>query len=413
MNLWGLIELGRLAYAAAGLPLFVGLADVGERAAERFEAMAERYKGIDERTIEEILKAPLNNGRPYLKLDEFRSLPKPLAELREALRSVEGEAEKDAAVVATLVLYRALVENAKAYKEWAELYRWARDRVEKQEFIVTAEEVKGLREAHKRLEEVAEKLRSELNSVLASYSRSGLYKEKPDLYERLRPHLEVDWGMAKELAEARSDELSKFGGANMGTKAYAALLSIARGGAYGHAAMLLADEGALADIVISTPKGAYEKAKRIAKGRREAVDPSRSRKEAAGRWEDRAASALLRYLLSRAVDENLKFRRVGEGFEVFRTYGGVEARVDTLKIGKTAQRRGRRGGAEALRGGGEEGGARPLGDGQGAALPGVARHGHVVLRRADSGRHRPSLAAGLVHRPPRRGGVDQRRSQRH
>ncbi len=26
------------------------------------------------------------------------------------------------------------------------------------------------------------------------------------------------------------------------------------------------------------------------------------------------------------------FRRVGEGFEVFRAYGGVEARVDVLKI---------------------------------------------------------------------------------
>jgi len=26
------------------------------------------------------------------------------------------------------------------------------------------------------------------------------------------------------------------------------------------------------------------------------------------------------------------FRRVGEGFEVFRAYGGVETRVDVLKI---------------------------------------------------------------------------------
>jgi hypothetical protein len=54
-------------------------------------------------------------------------------------------------------------------------------------------------------------------------------------------------------------------------------------------------------------------------------------------WEDRAASALLRYLLSRAVDEDIMFRRVGEGFEVFRAYGGVEARVDVLKIGKVTR----------------------------------------------------------------------------
>jgi hypothetical protein len=123
----------------------------------------------------------------------------------------------------------------------------------------------------------------------------------------------------------------------MGTKAYAALLSVARGGLYGHAAMLLMMEGALADMVISTPGGAYEKARDIARGRGEAVDPSHSsrRGRSVGQpsWEDRAASAFLRYLLGRA-DEDLKFRRVREGFDVFRTYGGVESYVDTLKIGK-------------------------------------------------------------------------------
>ena len=329
MSLWGLIELGRLAHAAAGAPLFAGLAETGERAAERFRALVERYERwrIDERAVDEVLKAPLNNGRPYLKLAESKSLPRPLAELREALRSVEGEAEKDAAVVATLVLYRALVRSAEAYRDWAGWFGWARDRVKEREFAVTAGEIGKLREAHRRLEEAAELARRELNSVLALYSRS-------DLYERLKPLLEVDLKRAEGLAEAGSGELSKFGGASMGTKAYAALLSIARGGIYGHAAVLLMGEGALADIVISTPRGAYEKAKDIAKGRGEAVDPSRSPKGAAG-WEDRAASTLLRYLLGRAVDEDLKFRRVGEKLDVFKVYGGVEAHVDALKVGET------------------------------------------------------------------------------
>jgi len=192
MSLWGLIELGRLAYAVAGAPLFVGLAETGERAAERFEAMAERYMKweIDEGTIDEVLKAPLNNGRPHLKLDEFRSPPRPLVELRRALAKVEDEAEKDAAVVAALVLYKALIRNAEAYKEWAELYRWARGLAERQEFTVKAEEVRRLREAHRRLEEAAEELRRELNSVLALYSRS-------DLHKRLKPLLEVDLGRAE------------------------------------------------------------------------------------------------------------------------------------------------------------------------------------------------------------------------
>jgi hypothetical protein len=199
MGLWGLIELGALAHAAAGLPLFAGLADAGERAAERFRALAERYIKwrIDERTIDEVLKAPLNNGRPYLKLAESKSLPRPLAELRRALARTKDEAEKDAAVVATLALYRALVRSADAYREWAELYRWARGLAGRQEFAVTAEEVRRLREAQKRLEEAAEELRRELNGVLA------LYSQRRDLYERLRPLLEVDLKRAEGLAEAR------------------------------------------------------------------------------------------------------------------------------------------------------------------------------------------------------------------
>jgi len=121
-------------------------------------------------------------------------------------------------------------------------------------------------------------LRRELNRLLALYSQSGFYKERPDLLNKLKQHLEVDVEKAEELAEARSVELSKYSDANMGTKAYAALLSIARGGRYGHAAMLLMIEGALADIVLSTPATTHWKAWNIATMRGEAVDPSRSPK---------------------------------------------------------------------------------------------------------------------------------------
>jgi hypothetical protein len=159
----------------------------------------------------------------------------------------------------------------------------------------------------------------------------------------------VDIEKAEELAEARSNELSKYSDANMGTKAYAALLSIARGGIYGHVAVSLASEGVLADIVLSTPRTAYDKAKWAARGRGEAVDPSRSPKGAVD-WKDRAASVLLRFLfgygeidpqlLSGAGEADLKFRRVEKGdrkgFQVFRVYGGVEAPVGELWIGKTA-----------------------------------------------------------------------------
>jgi hypothetical protein len=315
-------------------PFFAGLADVGEKKVERFGALAERYEKwkIDANVFDEILKAPLRGERPYvafLKLTESRrDLPPPLVELRRALKDVKDEVERDAAVVAALMLYKTLVKNAGAYREWAEVYRWARGLVMEREFTVKAEEVRRLHEAHRRLEEAAEEVRRELNAVLTLYK-----SHSRDLYERLKPHLEVDLDMAEGLAEARRSELSKYSDVNMGTKAYAALLSIARGGLYGHAAMLLMGEGALADIVSLTPRYTYKKAERVARGRGETVDPSYSRKEAAG-WEDRAASVLLRYLLSRADEADLKFRRVGEGFEAFKTDGGNG--VDVLKIGEVA-----------------------------------------------------------------------------
>ncbi|MFZ8807199.1 MAG: PaRep2b protein, partial [Pyrobaculum sp.] len=336
LDMWGLVELEKLAYAASA-PFFAGLADAGERAAERFKALGERYTKwkVDENAIDGVLKAPLRGERPYkafLKLAESANLPPPLVELRKALTSVEGEAEKDAAVVAALVLYKALVKNAGVYKGWARWYERARGLVKEREFTVKAEEVKRLREAHRRLEEAAEEVRRELNAVLTLYA-----SHSRGLYEKLRPLLEVDVKKAVGLAVARSGELSKYSDANMGTKAYAALLSAARGGMYGHAATLLMGEGSLADIVLLTPWSAYDKAKDIAKRRGEAVDPSRSPKGAAG-WEDRATSVLLRYLLGRAVSEDLVFRRIKGGFEVFRTYGGVEARVDVLKIEETVAR---------------------------------------------------------------------------
>jgi hypothetical protein len=352
LNLWGLVELEKLARFAVGAPpFFAGLADVGDKTDERFKAQAERYEKwkMDERLIDEVLKAPLrgetplSSKRPYaafLKLSESANLPPPLVELRKALTSVKDEVEKDAAVVAALVLYKTLMKNAGVYGEWAEVYRWARGLVGRGEFTVAAGDIERLRGSHRRLEEVAEEVIEELNRVLVLYSQSDFYKERPDLLNKLKQHLEVDVKKAEGLAEARVKELSKYSNANMGTKTYAALLSVARGGIYGHAATLFMVEGALADVLLLTPKSAYEKAKRIAGRRGEAVDPSYSGRRGSSvghpSWEDRAVSALLRYLLGRAASEDLVFRRVEGGFEVFRVYGGVEARVDVLKIGETA-----------------------------------------------------------------------------
>jgi hypothetical protein len=79
--------------------------------------------------IKEIINAPLKRERPFLKLSKSANLPRPLVELRRALARVEGEAEKDAAVVVALVLYKTLINNVGAYREWAEMYKWARSLV--------------------------------------------------------------------------------------------------------------------------------------------------------------------------------------------------------------------------------------------------------------------------------------------
>jgi hypothetical protein len=339
LDMWGMIELEKLAYAAS-TPLVAGLADTGGKAAERFKTLAERYERwkMEEKVINKVINAPLKGERPYLKLARSTNLPKPLGELRRALKRAEDEAKidevvQDAAVVAALVLYKTLINNAGAYREWAELYKWARSLVKKQEFTVSAGDIRRLREAQRRLEEAAEEARRELNSVLTLY-KSHSY----DLYEKLKPHLEVDLGMADELAEARRVELSRYSNANMGTKAYAALLSVAKDGIYGHATMLLMAEGALADVVLLTPRSAYEKADRVARGRGVTVDPSRSPKGAVD-WEDRAASKLLRFLIGHG-EADLKFRPVEKrgkkGFQMFRTFGGIEAPVGELWVGEVA-----------------------------------------------------------------------------
>jgi hypothetical protein len=311
----------------------------------------ENEKQKIEEIINEVINAPQKGKRPFLTLTRLENLPPPLAGMEMALGHIKDEVVKDASVIATLVLYKTLINNAGVYREWAGWYKWARGLVERQEFTVAAGKIRELLEAHRRLEEVAEEVRRELNAVLRLYSRSGFYKERPDLLNKLKQLLEVKSSEAEELAEARSKELSNYSDANMGTKVYAALLSIARGGIYGHAAMLLMMEGALADVVLLTPTSAHDKADRIANARGETVDPSysgrRGRSVGQPSWEDRAAFALLWYLMGRDVNEDLVFRRVEGGFEVFRTYGGVEARVDVLKIGESAVRS--KAGEEVLR----------------------------------------------------------------
>ncbi len=108
LNLWGLVEMEKLAHAAVGAPFVAGLADAGVRAAERFKTLAEGHEKwrVDENVVNEFINAPLNRERPFLRLARSLNLPPPLVKLKEALEYVQDEVVQDAAVVAALVLYK-------------------------------------------------------------------------------------------------------------------------------------------------------------------------------------------------------------------------------------------------------------------------------------------------------------------
>ena len=69
LNLWGLVELEKLAHAASA-PFVAELADTGGKAAERFGAVDERWR-VDENekqkieeVINEVINAPQKRERP-------------------------------------------------------------------------------------------------------------------------------------------------------------------------------------------------------------------------------------------------------------------------------------------------------------------------------------------------------------
>ncbi len=87
LDLWGLVELEKLAYAASAAPFFPGRTKTGEKAAEWFKTLAERYEGwINANVVDEILKAPLNGERPFSKLNK-------IGESAQASGGVEEDAE--------------------------------------------------------------------------------------------------------------------------------------------------------------------------------------------------------------------------------------------------------------------------------------------------------------------------------
>jgi hypothetical protein len=270
LNLWGLVELEKLAYMAASLTPFV-VAGVKEYSREEaFKILREAPNPYEK--FKEIAKAANVGG---IKLAEpWESLrmliaPKP-SEERGLMRGggielygryTADERMKKALFYATLALEEAFGVYKSALGKYVEEREKA---VEKREvgegpfkrvrYVADLGQIKQLAEKEEAaFEKALEIIRERLNEYAVKYG--------------LRDLLDVNEDMARRLAEAGQTEFSKFGGANFGVKALAALIAykertLGRKSAYDTAARYWLEVGGSVWLLYYTPRIAYNKAEK-------------------------------------------------------------------------------------------------------------------------------------------------------
>ncbi len=270
LNLWGLVELEKLAYFAMGMTPFIPA-------------------GVKEYSREEVFNILKNDPDPY---EKFKKIARDanagrvkLAEPWESLRMLiapRSSEERELRVGRGTELYgryaadekmkKALFYAVLALEEAFGVYRTAlRKYVEERGKAVEKREVgEGpfKRVAHlpnlgqlKRLAEVESKAFEDALRVLRE--RLNEYAVKYDL----RNLLNVEEGKARGLAEAKAPELSEFSDVNFGVKAYAALMAyreyvLGRRGAYGKAAWYWLEVGGSVWLFYYAPSTAHNEAER-------------------------------------------------------------------------------------------------------------------------------------------------------
>jgi tetratricopeptide (TPR) repeat protein len=301
LNLWGLVELEKLAYAASLTPFIP--AGVKEYSREEVFNMLKEAPNPYEK-FKEIAKAA-NAGRIELA-EPWASLrviiaPKP-SEERE-LRAGRGaelygiyaadESMKKALFYAALALEEAFGVYKSALRKYAEEREKAMQRREvgegpfkKVAYVADVGQIKQLAEEEsKAFEKALEILRKRLNEYAVEHRLGGL--------------LDVNEDVARRLAEAKAPELSKFGGVSFGVKAYAALVAyreyaLGRRGVFGIAAWHWLEEGGSARLLYYAPGTAYKNAEKAKVERPVAV-------------EEMLAEALRRLFLKTGADHHRGF----------------------------------------------------------------------------------------------------------
>jgi len=269
LNMWGLVELDKLAYAASLAPFIpAGVKEYSRE--EAFKVLREASDPYEK--FKEVARAA-NAGRVKLvePWESLRVLIMPKrSEERRLMRG--GGAELYSKYRKDENYKRALFYAVLALEEAFDVYRTA-----------LGEYAKGLREAVKR-EEVGEgafkrvRYKADLGLLtrLAEKEEAAFKEALSTLRERLNEYavrhdlgdlLNVEEGVARELAEAKAPELSEFNDVNFGVKAYAALVAyreyvLGRSGVFGAAAGYWLEVGGSAWLLYYPPWTAYLKAER-------------------------------------------------------------------------------------------------------------------------------------------------------
>jgi hypothetical protein len=350
LNLWGLVEFDKLAYAASLTP-FVAAGVERYSREETFKVLREapdpyeKFKKIAKAANagEVKLAEPWESLRVLImpkKSEEERLMRGGGAELYS--KYLKDENNKRALLYATLALEEAFGVYRSALRETAEGLREAVQRVKVGEEpfkqVVYVADVGRLAQLAKEEEAAFEKALNTLRERLNKYAvRHGL----GDL-------LDVKEDVARRLAEARSKELSKFSDVNFGVKAYAALVAyrehvLGRSGAFGKTAWHWLELGGSAWLLYYAPSTAYNRTMKAEVERPAAV-------------EEMVAEALRRLFLKPGADHHrdfvkelekggklaLELERGDESSYVFRLFrleegGGLKELGVELRIAKVGE----------------------------------------------------------------------------
>ncbi len=338
LNMWGLVEMEKLAYAASLTPFIP--AGVREHPREEtFKILREapdpyeKFKEIAKAAIakNEKLAEPWESLRKLImpkRSEEEKLMRGGGAELYSKYR--EDENYRRALFYAVLTLEEAFGVYRTALRKYA-----VKKAVEKREvgegpfkrvrYMPNLDLLTQLAEEEgKAFENALRVLRERLNEYAVKYG--------------LRDLLDVREDVTRRLAEAVYKELSDFGGVNFGVKALAALIAyreyvLGRRGVFGKAAWYWLEVGGSAWLFYYAPRTAYEKAERAGVERPVTV-------------EELVAEALRRLFLKPGADHYrgfvellgsgrlaLIFDRENESSYVFRLYNMKEGgKLDELGI---------------------------------------------------------------------------------